>query len=370
MSASVGPELALAASARDWPERVHRFLLDHGGGRVRARVMGPDQALADDFELILIDDVCSFLNQRLVRSLREHGKEIVGVYSPGDGPDAKRYLLECGISDVIEADASAAEFLAVVAATLRHRAPVGSSQARGVDRHVLTIGVTGASGGVGVTEVALGVAHSLSADLETLLVDLNLRNPGVAQRLDLPLHPNLLTAVDLAHHSTSRLKEAVIGRSGLSVIGGLARFDRDPPLPTAEIRGLLIELSRLEFEVHVVDLGESSAEQTAVVEPDILIVVGAANPVGITRLVRKARDLDGPSGVPDLLAVINGAPKKSHRSIEIRSEWLTALPGIPMVLIPNDTRVERAAWDGTVASRGGFAKSIRSIAELVMETLE
>ncbi|MGC2239900.1 MAG: hypothetical protein WA726_03615 [Acidimicrobiia bacterium] len=370
MTVAAGAELALAASARDWPERVHRFLLDHGGGRVRTRVMGPDQALADDFDLILIDDVCSFLNQRLVRSLREIGKEVVGVYSPDDGPDAKRYLLECGISDVIEADASAAEFLEVVSATLRHRAPIGSPKAAGVPRHILTIGVAGASGGVGATEVALGVAQSLSTNLRALLVDLNLRYPGVAQRLDLPLHPNLLTAVDLAHHSTSRLEEAVIGCGTLSVIGGLARFDRDPQIPFGEIRGLLIELSRLEFDVHVVDLGESSADQLAIVEPDILIVVGAAHPVGITRLVRKARDLDAPAGAPDLLAVINGATGKTHRSIEIRSEWTTALPGIPMVLVPNDPRVERAAWDGTVASRGGFAKAVRSIAELVMEALQ
>ena len=101
----MGPQLALAASARDCPDRLHRFLMDHGGGRVRSRVMGPEQAMADDFDVILIDDICSFLTPRLVVRLRDSGKEVVGVFSPADGPDAKRRLLECGITDVIESDA-------------------------------------------------------------------------------------------------------------------------------------------------------------------------------------------------------------------------------------------------------------------------
>ena len=57
---SVGPELALAASARDWPDRVHRFLLDHGGGRVLARVMGAEQAVHDEYD-VLADRRCLFL---------------------------------------------------------------------------------------------------------------------------------------------------------------------------------------------------------------------------------------------------------------------------------------------------------------------
>ena len=61
---SLGPELALAASARGWPDQLHRFLLDHGGGRVLARVMGPEQAAHDAYEVLLIDDVCSFLTPR------------------------------------------------------------------------------------------------------------------------------------------------------------------------------------------------------------------------------------------------------------------------------------------------------------------
>ena len=67
--AVVVPDIALAASARDWPDRLHRFLLDHGGGRVVDRIMTPDQATGSSFDVLLIDDVCSFLTPRLVSVL-------------------------------------------------------------------------------------------------------------------------------------------------------------------------------------------------------------------------------------------------------------------------------------------------------------
>ena len=116
-----GPELALAASARAWPDRLHRFLIDHGGGRVRTRIMSLEQAVNDQYEVLFVDDVCSFLTPRLVRSVRELGREIVGVYDPVDADDAKRHLLECGITDVIEEGAAPVEFLALAEATLLHR---------------------------------------------------------------------------------------------------------------------------------------------------------------------------------------------------------------------------------------------------------
>lgn len=370
MTSLQGPELALAASAREWPERLHRFLLDHGGGRVRTRVMGPDQATSDEYDLILIDDVCSFLNQRLVKTLRDRGREVVGVYNPEDGPDAKRYLLDCGITDVIEGDASPEEFLAIVLSTLKHRGQVDRPARIGKASRTLTLAVVAASGGVGVTEVALGVAHSLAGNKRALLVDLDQKSPGLAQRLDLPLHPNLLTAIDLAHHSMSRLREAVLVMGELSVIGGLARFDDQTRVAPMEIRGLLDELSSLDFDALVVDLGEIDRDQIGVIAPDIVVVVGTGQPVGITRLVRKVRGLEALSGSMDLLAVANKVPGGSRKSLEIRSEWFSTLPDIPLLLIPQDGRVDRAAWDGDVPTRGPFSKSVGSIARLVSEALE
>ena len=111
-------ELALAASARPWAGSLHRFLADHGGARVRAIVMGPEEAVAESYDALIIDDVCSFLTPRLVDQVRRHGRLVVGVYDARDGADAKRRLLDCGVDDVIEADAGPEEFLDVVRAVL------------------------------------------------------------------------------------------------------------------------------------------------------------------------------------------------------------------------------------------------------------
>ncbi|HEY6628461.1 MAG TPA: hypothetical protein VI193_05735 [Acidimicrobiia bacterium] len=360
---SVGPELALAASARDWPDRLHRFLLDHGGGRVLARVMGPEQAIHDQYDVLLIDDVCSFLTPRLVHRLREAGREIVGVYSPGDGPDAKRRLLECGITDVIETDAEPEEFVAMSAAILTHRVVVTREGPSGSAAY--RIGVTGSGAGTGVTEVAIALASELGSRGSALLIDLNQKWPALAQRLDLALHPNLRTAVDLAHHSPSRLDEAVHECGSLAVVTGLANPGTGQEVPDHEMSGLMDDLAMRGYEFLVADLGPL-ADLSGLDEFSLLIVVGTASPVGLTRLVQSIEKV--PTGFrPPLLVVVNRAPAGGHARSEIRSELSRSIPGVPVVLLPGDPRIEAAAWNGVIADRGGFHRAIKDMAGLLID---
>ena len=360
---STGPELALAASARDWPDRLHRFLLDHGGARVCSRVMGPAQAVSDKYEVLLIDDICSFLTPRLVRALREAGREIVGVYDPGDAPDAKRHLLECGVTDVIESAAGAEEFLAVASATIvhRHLAPSLVSKVSKSFR----VGVLGPLGGVGTTEVAIGLASSLSTSRSALLIDLDQLNPSVAQRLDLPLHPNLMTAVDRAHHS-GQLDEAIIGFEQMGVIGGLAN-PGGSLLTTIEVEGLLAEVGDLGFEMLIADLGAAPAGQQDLPHLNVLIVVGLGSPVGISRLVRLLQRVVADGGEVEPVAVLNRVGTGTRRRLEIRAEMARLMPEVSVVLLPEDRGLERASWDGTLPARGPFARAVGRIASLIEE---
>jgi MinD-like ATPase involved in chromosome partitioning or flagellar assembly len=325
--------------------------------------MGPEQAIHDQYDVLLIDDVCSFLTPRLVQRLREAGREIVGVYSPGDGPDAKRRLLECGITDVIEADAQAEEFVAMSAAILTHRvvvplhAPSGSSSVR--------IGVTGSGAGTGVTEVAVALSSQLAKRRSAVLIDLNQSWPGVAQRLDLALHPNLRTAVDLAHHSPGRLDEAIHDTGGLAVVAGLANPGPGQEVSGHELRGLIDDLGARGFEFLVADLGPLS-DTIRLEDFNLLVVVGAANPVGLTRLVRSVEQLTAGQH-PPLLVVVNRVAAGGHRRSEIRSEFSRSLPFSPLVLLPSDPRIEASAWNGVIADRGGFHRAIKDMATLLDE---
>lgn len=362
------PDIALAASAREWPDRLHRFLLDHGGGRIVDRVMAADQATSAVFDVLLIDDVCSFLTPHLVAVLKQGGVEVVGVYMPEDGPDAKRRLLECGISDVIETDASPEEFLSKVAATLSHRTPVTKLES-GEPSPALHIGVTGPCEGVGMTEIAVSLATALAGEVTTVLVDMDPSWPSVAQRLDLPVHPNIRTAVDHALHRAERLDEAIHEVGRLRVVGGRADGGQGSDIPRPELTGLIGALGA-HGDVLLADIGPlTSTEPGLSREFDTLIVVGTGDPVGVARLIRTVGVASSANPSQSVLAVVNKATPGSFHKSEILTEIGNAFPGLPVFTVPVDSGMARAAWDGNLVTRGRYARAIHAMSEVVVRSL-
>lgn len=364
----MGPDIALAASAREWPDRLHRFLLDHGGGRIVDRVMSPDQATVGTFDLLLIDDVCSFLTPRLVSDLKQSGSEVIGVYMPEDGPDAKRRLLECGISDVIETEASPEEFLEKIASTLAHRVDAPPAEGASSSR-ALRIALTGPCEGVGMTEIAISLARATSRLVQTVLVDMDPVWPSVAQRLDLPPHPNIRTAIDHALHRPDRLREAIHQVEDLGVVSGRADGGHGPEISRADALMLMDSLITVSAVV-VVDLGPSRDVGAALLrEFDTLILVGEATPVGVARLIRDAGSIVNANPAQSILVVVNKTAKGSFRRSEITAEIDRCLPGVPVLTVPFDTQLEQAAWDGTLVSKGRYIRSVTSMSDLVVRSL-
>ena len=361
------PDIALAASAREWPDRLHRFLLDHGGGRIVDRVMSAEQAVDASFDVLLIDDVCSFLSPRLVKDVKGSGGEIVGVFAPEDGSDAKRRLLECGISDVIETEAMPEEFIEKVHQTLAHRSVPGFED--GEASSTLSIAVTGPSEGVGMTEVAIALARALSGQIGTVLVDMDPVWPSVAQRLDLRLHPNIRTVIDHALHSPERLAEAVHQIGELGVVGGRADGGSGAPVSRHEATALLDALGVI-ADVVVADLGPlRNVEAGLVREFDTLIVVGTGGPVGVARLIRTVADVLTVTQDHSVLAVVNRPGKGSFHQSETLSEIESALPDLPVVTLPFDGKLAEAAWNGDTSSGRGFRREVGAMAEVVVRTL-
>ena len=363
------PEIALAASARDWPDRLHRHLLDHGGARVAVRVMGPDQATSNRYDVLLIDDISSFLTPRLVAVIRMAGCAVVGVFDPADGPDAKRRLLDCGISDVIESDATADEFLQAVRSAMQHRFE-SVPDSDGSESGAWSIGVTGAIDGVGVTEVSVSLARSLSTSLETILVDLDPIWPSIAPRLDLPLHPNLRTAVDRVLHDSGRIQSVMHELGPLSVVGGLADHGSAGPISHTEIAMLLDVLGSM-AEVLVADLGSLGNAYGAVISRfGSIALVGTGDPVGITRLLRSVDRIGGLVDEDRLVVVVNKTVGSRYHESEVRAEISSAYPALPVVLMPFDTRVSEAMWEGSLADRGRFARSVKRMSQVIEESVD
>lgn len=361
-------ELALAASARAWADRLHRHTLDHGGARVRVRVLDAVSAVAESFDVLIVDDSCSFLDARLVEDLRSGGKGIVGV---ADGPqmdEAREWLARMGVHVVLPAAASPMAFLEAAAQSRPRRSPTtpeAASRGEGPDTSHFLMAVMGSSGGVGATEVAIAAAQAWPR--EVVLADLDLSSPSVAQRLGLALLPNLRSAL----HARRKVLDLLDGElhgfvDGVRVLPGLPASVGDRP-HAQELLGLVADLRSLGDLIVNLPPGmpDSSAQHDApartaasiLAEADVATVVTVATPIGIRRVFEWAFQAAA-LGVEHPSVVVNHAPRSAFARAEISAEINRVLEPSSIAFVPVDTRVRKAAWNGTAVGRGPFLRAV------------
>lgn len=355
-------DIAFAASARDWPDRLHRHVLDYGGARVVGRLMSAAQCVDTTFDVIFIDDVCSFLSPRLVTLLRQRGRAVVGVYDPIDSADAKRRLLECGISDVIESDATAEEFVSKATAASEDVRPAHPATEQG-PRTGRAFGVLGVGEGVGCTEVAVALAAAASRGAATTLVDFDPSWPAVLQRLDLAPHPNLRSLIDVTLHGGDP-DRALQSAGRLRVAGGSVGGVGATPIPEATmVLGALAE----RCDVVIADLGaEEKVSGTLLQAFEAVILVSGPDPVALARMIRSKERLDDIVGDTAVLVAINRTPHRPFYRSEIKAEVSAALRGSPFVMLPFDDSMVEASWDGKVLHSGRFTREVSRIADLLV----
>ena len=100
------PIVSIGSSQREWAAELTRFVSDYGGARLRGTVLTLDDALEQEFEVLIVDDIASYLNPRFVDRLRKMQRSVVGVYDPEQGDEAKDRLMAMGVDVAVEADAS------------------------------------------------------------------------------------------------------------------------------------------------------------------------------------------------------------------------------------------------------------------------
>jgi Mrp family chromosome partitioning ATPase len=273
------------------------------------------------------------LDRDAVARLRSAGVAVVGI-AAGTDPAGKDRLLALGVATVLEADAPAdavatAVLEAVAALSPTPRAPREDRVPAG--RHPAPqesggyeptpalpamgrlVAVWGPTGAPGRTTVAVNLAAELAAaGVETLLADADTYGASVAQHLGmLDEAPGLAAAVRAAGHGG--LEPAGLARharqlnSRLRVLSGIPRASRWPELRPAALQHVW-EVCRQLAAVTVVDCGFSLEQDEDVTfdvsaprrnaatlitleRADLVVVVGAADPIGMQRLVRAVRDL-------------------------------------------------------------------------------
>lgn len=384
-------EIALAVSTRRWSDHLHRFLVDHGGARVRLYVMQPEDAFSERFDVLLIDDICSFLSPHLVEKLNRAGRRVVGVYDPAEFPDGKDRLLACDVSEVIEADADPEEFLALVDQLgivrdggedlIGEETELRPAIAHPAERHAL-IAIGSPPGGCGATEVAIAVARRLAERYESVaLLDVDQRAPSVAQRLGLGLYPNLLTAIDAVHHHSERLDACwhTLRGTSLRVLPGVPNISDRTELRRGEVAEVLLETSKL-ADVTVVNFGfaeNSPADQhiweaagnvsdAVMTLATVLVGVAFPSPVGVTRMIEWIGQLRAKHSTIAAHLVVNRTPPSLSQRKALFEELSKAVGSTRIVFLPEDTRVAQAAWNGVLVERGKFRRGCDRLADQVL----
>lgn len=392
-------ELALVASPRPWAQRLHRFVADHGGARVRTTVLHADDALQERYDVLVVDDTTSFLTRRLVTQVREHGRRVLGVFDPED-PRGKSELMELGVDDVLERDASPREFLVAVAGlladtpaatpvpartrTAAHRpdearsapALTAAPEREGASRCVLAVG--GSSGGPGATEVAVHLAAALAATRPCVLVDADDTAPSVAQRLNLPPYPNVVAAVEAVQRDDGTLRGTLASLAGnLSVLAGLAHPGDWADVRAGDVLDTVGQLAAQAGTV-VVNVGHRLEDVRSAGGPpryglsrailgmaDAAVGVGLPTPVGVARLLDWVAVVTSVTRASVCHLVVNRAPASAFLRAEIEEQIRRTFEPSTLSFLPSDRRLEAFAWRGEVARKGAFARAVAGLAGMV-----
>ena len=352
--------LAIGMSPRDWPGRLHRFVADHGGARIRITAL-TEEDLGGEFEVLVLDDLCPFLSPRLIERMGREGKAVVGLVDPEYREEGRRILRRCGVEAILATDVSFDELLGVFA--LAAGAADGSFDEDRHDLGAILVGVGGPDGSGGKTEVAIGLARAIAASGGPVaLVDLDVEHASVAVRLGLRPHPNLRSAL-LAHREGRLATDDLFQRvRRVDVLAGLFSGD-DQPRPSLRD---LSELLRSIPTSHVVaDLGSATG---LLGEFRTIAAVGRADPVGIGRMLHWLSR----SAVPwdRLHVIVNRAPGDPFGRAEIEREIRSVVDPRTIAFLPPDPAVFEAAWESTMPTGGRFQRTLSRWASSVVESLD
>ena len=235
-------------------------------------------------------------------------------------------------------------------------------------RRGATVAVWGPTGAPGRTFVAVNLAAELAAlGRSTLLVDADTYGGVVAQVLGvLDEAPGLAAAARAAGQGAldlgtlARLAPVVL--PGLRLLSGISRADRWPELPASSLEPVLSQARAL-AEVTVLDTGfcleqdemlsydtrapaRNAATITALEQADLVVVVGAADPVGVQRLVRALADATdrGLAGTRRVVANRVRPTVAGARPGEAVAAALARYAGVEdVVLVPEDRQAADTA---------------------------
>jgi MinD-like ATPase involved in chromosome partitioning or flagellar assembly len=387
------PEIALVFSPEAWVEGLHRHLTDHGGARVRQVIVDPSLAFDEEYGTLVVSHRWPGLTRTFVEAVHRRGRRLLGVFDPEE-PAGREFLGSLGVDCVLAADASMAEFVdafttleperhqpgpsvgALEAALDGRRLPATIPNGdRSRSWRLLAVGGTP---GAGATELAIAFTAALRRQGgRAVLVDADEVVPSIAQRLGLPIEPNLRSAIESVEYGMGDVDATIVRVAReLDALSGLPNVGAWSQVRPGEVLDVIEEIARTRQLVianvasRLEDVGRGGRSRYGIsraVVGDATDVIGVspATPVGVTRLLGWVGDVRALNAGATIHLAVNRAPRDAFRNAELEQEIRRTFDPASLVFLPHDPRVEAAAWSGTLVAYGPYARAVAELATRV-----
>ncbi len=312
-----------------------------------------------------------YLTARLLVEADTGGVRVIALV---DGEPDRTLASSLGLYETVAADSAWQQIELLMLGSALPASPVAAVPGRG-----LVIAVWGPAGAPGRTSLAIAIAAELAAaGRAVVLADVDTHSGSIAPSIGLlDEAPGFAAACRLAGADSltpselERIAERYVSPGGsFRVLTGIGRPSRWPEL-SAERVAATIQECRGWAEYTVLDTGASlendeeissdlfvprrnAATITALREADIVIAVGAGDPVGLSRFLRAHVDLvetvDGDAHERDRVVVVMNRIRASaiglNAGVQVRQALLRFGGITAPVLIPHD----QGAFDAAILS--------------------
>jgi MinD-like ATPase involved in chromosome partitioning or flagellar assembly len=392
----VDVQIVLGVTSHEWGSQLADWIADHSENMtVRDRyALEASDVLTLDYDCLVLDHQASMLTAQLVARVHRDGRVIVGVDDPSQ-PSTRERLERLGVDATVPITAEPRVFVERIMSVVQarpHRAfedviadldvdlPTGErapdgAPAHEVEPHAPVIVVTGASEGVGATELAVELAVALRRREQTVvLVDADLVAPSLAQRLFVAPSDirtsNLLTAIDAVHRGVGSLSACVAETTaGCGLVCGLEQPGAWETVAPEEVTGVVAELStrftytivQTAAPIEELPSGRHHVARRMLEVADRVLVVTDSNPVGLQRLTRwmwYASTLLDPAVAQ---VVCNHSNPQTRADIE--REVLRTLTHAAIDHLPTDGRVRAAAWALELIATGPYTRAVATLVD-------
>lgn len=363
-----------------WGRDLRAWANDHGHADVEV-VMIRDKfgAFDDNVDVVCLAPGPAWIDRALVSALTGEDIVVVGVF---DSPEHTMMWESWGVERRMSTSLTPVEQLGLLERLRRPDRDVDTQLVRPqhvgvVDALVRMPLVFGGAPGAGAREVALNLAARYASVGSTVVIDANESGGGVAQRLGYADTPNVLDATEHAFAGRD-LREV----TSTTILGNPVAFDVIAGLPAdiawtqwpAPAAIALVEAARLQWNMVVVvtspvieDLrrwgDRYGVSRTLLSSPSSCVVaVVEASPRGVIRAADWFAQARPVGRVP---VIINKVPKRSpHVDAQVRERLVSILGDDRIDIVASlgdDSAVRTAEWNATLATKGRFAATIKSI---------